>query len=118
MTELQLEIQKIILKRIDLSEYNLYHDFISSWGNSIVADRRYELALNKPVTMQRVLIALWHRYFYYDKMIFCREYDDDWEYSNNICLRKLLNEDWSDATLRDQSEETQNKVAELLWVTF
>lgn len=102
MTELQLEICKKVYP-----DSMIYSVSIDWWEDSFV-----------PISLARVLSTLWHRYFYYDKMIFYREYDEDWEYSNNICLRKLLNEDWSDATLRDQTEETQEKVAESLWVTF
>lgn len=113
LTDLQLEIQKVILKRIDLSEYTLYHDFISNWGNSIVAYKRYKLALNKPVTLQRVLISLWN-----NTSINVYWIIHVWKPVEIALRRRFLNNDGTDATLRDQTEETQKKVAELLWVTF
>jgi len=67
-----------------------------------------------PPTLSRVLTALWNEYFQYIWMIFCFENDDDWEYKQQVCMRKLLNDDGTDATLRDQSQETKDKVAELL----
>ena len=68
-----------------------------------------------PPTLPRVLNSLGMGY-HYSKWVIVS--------SNNILIdglpvrRKLLNEDWTDATLRDQSEETQNAIALLLgWET-
>ncbi len=69
-----------------------------------------------PPTLDRVLYALGNDYFQYMWMIFCFENDDDWEYKQQVCMRKLLNDDGTGATLRDQSQETKDKIAELLGV--
>jgi len=73
-----------------------------------------------PPTLPRVLNALGSRYKYAVGWIYhilTRDEDISWRsnVSNIICNRKLLNSDWTDATLRDQSEDTQRSIALLLW---
>jgi len=73
-----------------------------------------------PPTLSRVLTALGENYIYsYNKKIALVEMyiDSEWEDpigESEICDRKLLNDDWTDSTLRDQSQETKNKIEEIL----
>lgn len=71
------------------------------------------------VILSRVLSALGEFYDYRRGYISFVEYiiDVDWKRENwedNICERKLLNEDLSDAMLDDQSDETIEKLHEIL----
>lgn len=70
-----------------------------------------------PPTLPRVLEALGdYRHIYYNWIIRktsnlgIARWTTDW-----ITQRKLLNDDKTDATLFDQSIETQNRIWELLW---
>jgi len=66
-----------------------------------------------PPTLSRVLIALGDSFWYWRSWYIV----EFWKISHHSrCWRKLLNDDWTDATLRDQSQETKEKVAELLGV--
>ena len=69
-----------------------------------------------PPTLARVLNALWDEYFFDNIILKKTDWDEDWQIidTDRICERKLLNEDWTDATLRDQSEETQEKIYSLM----
>lgn len=70
-----------------------------------------------PPTLPRVLSALGDRYLYGGWSI--NTYRDPKMKSSRdtvICYRKLLNDDKSDATLRDQSEDTQKAIWKLLGV--
>ena len=63
-----------------------------------------------PPTIDRVLYALWDEFWFRDgKIIKKRDRSPVWD-------RKLLNDDWSSLSLRDQSQETKDKVSELLGV--
>lgn len=66
-----------------------------------------------PPTLSRVLISLGEHYelvpWGLDDMVISNRKTKD-----NICDWKLLNEDWSDATLFDQSEDTQDAIYNLL----
>lgn len=96
MTDLQLEI----CKKIYPYGY-VYSVSMNWWEDSVV-----------PISLPRVLSALWEWYTYYVTL----EKIYDWNFL--YIPRKLLTDSWSDATLRDQTIETQKKIAELLWVTF
>lgn len=110
LSNLDLFVKEVILKRIDLSEYTIYHEFISNWWSSIVADNRYKIALNKPITLPRILVALGKRYAYeYWNIVWL------WDYDCIVWKRKLLNPNNSDATFFDQDENTKQKIAQLLW---
>lgn len=78
------------------------------------------------LSLQRVLTAINKKrrnYYHHPKGYIYKEQDLD-EYTNSkfgiistameLCERRLLNEDWSDATLFDQSEETQDAIFNLL----
>lgn len=79
-----------------------------------------------PPTLSRVLTAInkqRRNYYYHPKWYIYVEQDLD-EYTNSkfgiistameLCEWRLLNEDWSDATLFDQSEATQDIIYNLL----
>lgn len=108
------EIQEAILKKVNSQEYKLYHDFIAKWNKSIVADNRYKLALNKPISLARVLSALGNEYWYKKWMLHQQLEDEDWIYDQNIAIRKLLTDFWSDAMLSDQSPETIKAIWEIV----
>lgn len=78
------------------------------------------------LSLQRVLTAINKKrrnYYHHPKGYIYKEQDLD-EYTNSkfgiistameLCEWRLLNEDWSDATLFDQSEETQDAIYNLL----
>lgn len=83
-----------------------------------------------PPTLSRILTALWENYIYWlgavyeayyrSRDSYWLELDYDyfqiWKYkeSNPIFLWKLLNDDWSDATLFDQTQETQDMVYSII----
>lgn len=72
-----------------------------------------------PISLARVLSALGDTYFF-DKRIFQKiERDDDWYVINTgyICNRKLLNDDWRDVILEDQSDETIKAIYNILFPT-
>lgn len=84
-------------------------------------DKKHDI-IGLPPSLARVLNALGeYNYCYYEWKIIDNE--DAWcdcQRCKYCCWiwrihRKLLNEDWTDATLRDQSEETQESIALLLW---
>lgn len=106
------EIQEAVLKKVNYQEYRLYHDFIEKWNKSIVADNRYKLSLNKPISLSRVLSALGDDYCLFQWEIF----ETDWWswMRDTICSRKLLNEDKSDCMLSDQSEDTIKAIWEII----
>jgi hypothetical protein len=64
-----------------------------------------------PPTLERTLVALGKDYYYIANTL---QYFD-WNSPTYICDRKLLNDNWTPASLFDQDEETQNKIAEILW---
>lgn len=84
------------------------------WDHNIDPDHFFVVWLAP--TLSRVLKSLWHRYLYYGKTIFEKKRDEDGRYEEQVCLRKLLNDDGTDATLRDQSQHTQDVIGELLGV--
>lgn len=67
-----------------------------------------------PPTLSRVLNGLGNWFIYYDKMLKERQIDDDMRFEQK-CMRKLINEDWSDCTLFEQSEQTIKMIAEIMW---
>lgn len=106
------EIQEAVLKKVNYQEYRLYHDFIEKWNKSIVADNRYKLSLNKPISLSRALSALGDEYP-------CSYQVDMWyidilDEKLSKIPRKLLTEDWSDAMLSDQSPETIKAIWEIV----
>ena len=64
-----------------------------------------------PPCLARVLNGLWQNYFYRSWRLWYR-IDRD---SHHYCNWKLLNPDWSPATLFDQSDETINAIAKEMW---
>ena len=68
-----------------------------------------------PPTLPRVLTALGENRIY-SRWNICYIWRD-WltTYFTKICKRKLLNEDWTDATLFDQSQDTITAIWNLLW---
>lgn len=72
-----------------------------------------------PPTLPRVLTTLWVDYGWkewYLHAIVMYNVPINWEKAQFIQIpRQLLNSDWTDATLRQQTEETQEAIAKLLW---
>ena len=68
-----------------------------------------------PPTLARVLNALGSEFYCRNWIRHAEKISNNYENRTYICQRKLLNEDWTDATLFDQSEETQLAIALLLW---
>lgn len=101
MTDLQLEICKKIYP--DSMIYSVCRD-----GLETVV----------PISLPRVLSVLKNDFRLKYNPFSEEIYIDDRENWFLFIPRKLLNPDWTDCYLWEQSEETQNKVAELLWVTF
>lgn len=66
------------------------------------------------VSLSRVLSALGNEYRYKKWMLYQQLEDEDWIYDQNIAIRKLLTEDWSDAMLSDQSPETIKAIWEIV----
>ena len=66
-----------------------------------------------PVSLPRVLSALGDEHYYDHWEILCWETEKRWE-AFDVCPRKLLKEDWSDAYLQDQSDETIQALHSLL----
>ena len=62
-------------------------------------------------TLERVLFALWDSYNLENQCMWLFIVNEKWE---KVCSRQLLKEDWSPATLRDQKEETQDKIYDLV----
>ena len=85
------------------------------WSRGSAEAKRFDLKdvdiIWLPPTLARLLNALGKEYWNY------AYYQSTWIKIEGeaIIPRKLLNEDWTDATLRDQSEETQNAISLLLW---
>lgn len=106
--------------------YNMLYSYILPYNSSNyspirIAKKDIEYIIWLPPTLPRVLNALWDYYLdllnnwkNISRVYVTIEEEDRREYFD----RKLLNSDWSDCCIWEQSEETQNKVAELLWVTF
>ena len=77
-----------------------------------------------PPTLARVLYVLWSRYIYHHVYRYIyKEYDldtyTDWKdaiilKAREYCERKLLNDDWTSATLRDQSVSTKEKIYQII----
>lgn len=77
-----------------------------------------------PPTLDRVLYVLWSRYIYHHVYRYIyKEYDldtyTDWKdaiilKTREYCERKLLNDDWTSATLRDQSVSTKEKIYQII----
>lgn len=73
-----------------------------------------------PISLSRVLTALWEC-FYYDWNIYIEEFDTpllsnaSFLTKKRICDRKLLNEDWTDCNLFQQSQDTITAIGVLLW---
>lgn len=68
-----------------------------------------------PISLSRVLTALGESKSYSNWYILDRGRDWFCSYFKKVCKRKLLNEDWTDATLFDQSQETITAIWVLLW---
>jgi len=83
-----------------------------SWDVSI--DRIASIVWQPP-TLSRVLTALGKNYHYWQWFIyhFVDVFNPDVVVSRD-CRRQLLKEDGTDATLRDQTQETQNTIHDLL----
>jgi len=95
------------------TRYDMLYTYIQpySWRSYSpvrIAEKDIEEIIWRPPTLPRVLNALWWSFWESKWYIF-----DQWR---EHCERKLLNEDWTDATLRDQSEETQDTISLLLWI--
>lgn len=77
--------------------------------------------IKKQPTLPRVLTALDNKNKYKDtwyiyrgvnqEICYVEDFGDD---ITTICKRKLLNNDWSDATLFDQSQETQDVLFDII----
>lgn len=84
-----------------------------------IQNKQIEQIIWLPPTLPRVLIVLWKGYFYYDGNIMYTDYADSCsdrvEWTERICFWDLINPYRTEATLRDQSEETQTAIALLLW---
>lgn len=66
------------------------------------------------VSLSRVLSALGNEYWYKKWMLHQQLEDEDWIYDQNIAIRKLLTDFWSDAMLSDQSPETIKAIWEIV----
>ena len=94
------------------------HEPLSNWYQPFpvprVTEDNYrdqpEYIIGLPPTLARVLNALGWDYWYDNDRGSILNHQED----KLMCVRELLNEDWTDATLRDQSEETQESIALLL----
>ena len=90
-------IQQVIDTSID--DFTVYTSLYPNWfDSSYIVD-----IIWLPPEISRVLVALWN-YSYYEWWI-C---EDTADWLIRKCDRKLLNENWTSATLRDQSEATQD----------
>lgn len=81
-----------------------------------IMERKAEYYAN--LSLSRVLSALWDKYIYkqqslVDMIVYDEPIESEKYYLFDI-PRKLLNEDWSDAMLDDQSDETIETLYELL----
>lgn len=97
------------------SHYNWYQPFPVPRVTTDNYRDQPEYIIWLPPTLSRVLTALWENRIY-SRWNICYIWRD-WltTYFTKICKRKLLNEDGTDATLFDQSEETQKAIAILFW---
>lgn len=69
------------------------------------------------MSLPRVLSALGEEEYFYFRGVISQNYNTiRWLRYRSICYRRLLNEDGSDCTLRDQSIETQKTIWKLLGV--
>lgn len=97
---------KVIKTNLDSTDwYSINDDYI--WRH--YPDKAYwswDNVIGLPPTLSRVLTALWNC-CYLDWSIFIVILRAT---AKNICKRKLLNEDMTECTLRDQSIETQDIV--------
>jgi len=59
-----------------------------------------------PISLSRVVSALWRDYEIWPWTVKWHIAIWDWINKKLICSRKLINEDWSDAMLEDQSDQT------------
>lgn len=85
---------------------------VSAWLDNLLDVERFNI-IWLPPTLPRILHTLGDMYLYRDDNIYyinLQFHTDDF-----ICKRKLLNEDWTDCDFFDQSEETKQKIWELLW---
>jgi len=100
------------IKHISCLSYPLRDD---NWN--MVMDENWEIKsvdediIWLPPTLSRVLTAIGDNYAY---MHWSIQFMTDYRVNKYLCTRELLNEGWGDATLFDQSEETQNTIYKLL----
>lgn len=70
--------------------------------------------LGLPPTLSRVLYCFGIEFYFWNGIRHAEKISNNYENRTYICDRKLLNSEWTDATLFDQSEETQKVIALLL----
>ena len=99
-------------------DYGLY----DNEDNNTMVNKEDYVVIWHPVSLSRVLSALGDDYYYRDDI--CKVevlslydennelYDEPFDYY--VCKRQLLKEDWSDAYLQDQSDETIQELHGLL----
>ena len=66
-------------------------------------------------SLARLLTALWPEFYCWNWIWHAEKISNNYENRKYVCQRKLLKDSWEDATLFDQSEETQNAIALLMW---
>lgn len=68
-----------------------------------------------PPTLSRVLTALWPEFYCWNWIWHAEKISNNYENRKYVCQRELINKDWTDATLFDQTPETQLAIGVLLW---
>lgn len=99
------------------------HEPLSNWYQPFpvprVTEDNYrdqpEYIIWLPPSLARVLNALGSEFYFWNWLWHAEKISNNYENRKYICDRNLLNKDWSDATLRDQEESTQNTIVVLLW---
>ena len=129
LTKQQLEMQEAILLAVHKwctleYAYSIECDHNDDWYRVVwhvkcwrdtIEEREYCSSNGhniRPSTLSRVLTALGDEFIYWHNKIRVRSID---EFSFMVfCDRKLLNEDWSDCNLLQQSQETQDIIYSLI----
>ena len=113
LTEKQLATQEAIIKRlypwVSIDEAN-EKELELCRGLVYNITILYSTMQHMPPTLSRVLTALWD-YCYINLSIYSAYL---WATPEHFCKRKLLNEDMTDCNLRQQSQETQDAIYNIL----
>lgn len=107
-----------------ISDHRIYEDLCyimishDNYATPLCAKDNIVEIIWHPISLTRVLSVLGDTYFF-DKHIFQKiERDDDWLINSSYMFnRKLLNDDWRDLILDDQSDETIQAIYNILFPT-